>query len=106
MSQRVVCGMRRFDKHRVGSLREQGRGQVGSEEIEERLRQREAQDYALFGVPATPHTTPVLSGTVHLTPPSPLLCSTPAPGYTPWRTPSTCVSPASPATSRAIVKSG
>jgi hypothetical protein len=112
MSQRFVCGMRRFDKHRVESLREQGQGV--SEEIEERLRQREAQDHALFGVPATPHTTPVLSGTVHLTPPSPLLCSAPAPGatpvpapgYTPWRTPSACVSPVSPATSKVTAKSG
>lgn len=94
MSQKVVCGMRRFDKHRMESMRGETKGQEShSAELEERLRQRREQDDRLFSVPATPHTTPVLSGTVHSTPPSPLLCAfppatAPSPGYTPWRTPS------------------
>jgi hypothetical protein len=98
MSQRVVCGMRRFDKHRVDSPKSQEQRPNHSAELEVRLRQREAQDHALFGVPATPHTTPILSGTVHLTPPSPLLCASLSPAspdanYTPWRTPSASASP-------------
>lgn len=92
MSQSFVCGMRRFDKHRMESLRTQGQGQGQTRELEQRLRQREEQDKTLFGVPATPHTTPVLSGIETQAPPSPLIVPLSPPdsslGYTPWRTPS------------------
>ena len=90
MSQKVVCGMRRFDKHRIASDNRQPN-------TEERLRQRDSQDYHLFGVasvPVTPATTPILTSIQPSSSPpvlsshvlsSPVLSS---PVYTAWKTPS------------------
>lgn len=105
MSQSFVCGMRRFDKHRMNSLKTPEKGSHMAE-LEERLQQREAQNQVLSGIPATPHTTPVLSGTVHRTPPSPLVCPAPATGYTPWRTPSASASASSPRSLSLVSKPG
>ena len=93
MSQRVVCGMRRFDKHRIASdNRQPNTAHVA--ELEERLRQRDSQDYHLFGIttPVTPATTPILTS---IQPSSPVLSSPvlsspvlSSPVYTTWKTPS------------------
>jgi hypothetical protein len=87
MSQKVVCGMRRFDKHRVASDNRQP-NTTHAAELEERLRQRDSQDYHLFGI-ATPATTPILTSIQPSSSPpvlsSPVLSS---PVYTAWKTPS------------------
>lgn len=92
MSQRFVCGMRRFDKHRVSSQSHDSSASNVTE-LQERLRRREEQDNMLFG------TSPVLSPSVLSTspislapPPSPVLLSESgpicSPIYTSWKTPS------------------
>ena len=77
-----ICGMRRFDKHRVSShlpVKHRVSGNLSvkiitSPELERRLRQREAQNCALFGVPVTPTNSPILSSVVQPSPrPIPLL---------------------------------
>ena len=102
MSQRPVCGIHRFDKHRVCND-SRTVSTKHSSELQQRLQQREEQDKALFG------TSPVLSPSILSSspvsippPPSPVLNSFPPPplllsgsaglansaSYTPWKTPS------------------
>lgn len=108
MSQRFVCGMRRFDKHRVSSNSRDSSASDATE-LQERLRQREEQDKMLCG------TSPVLSPSVLSTspislapPPSPVLLSESGPicppAYTPWKTPSASSSSPAPVPSPATKK--
>jgi hypothetical protein len=80
-NQRFVCGMRRFDKHRMNSSSGSSvSSPVFQKEIQERLQAREEQDRLLYSsVPSVP-SVPSVSSVSSV---SSTVC------YTPWKTPST-----------------
>lgn len=86
-TQRFVCGMRRFDKHRMDSSCSTKENTAHASELQKRLRQREEQDRILFSPSPSPCA---FSSCPPLLPhPLSLSSSTPIPSpYTPWKTPS------------------
>ena len=105
MSQRSTCGMRRFDKHKICADTRVVTTEH-STELQQRLRQREEQDKALFGT--SPAISPAILSSSPVSippPPSPVLAALLSPpvlsppvlpsnlsGYTPWKTPSASIS--------------
>jgi hypothetical protein len=83
-NQRFVCGMRRFDKHRMESHTSSQSPSLQTD-IQDRLKAREQQDQFLFSssAPLEPSSTLSLISPPN---PSPIL-STLTTVYTSWRTP-------------------
>jgi hypothetical protein len=83
-NQRFVCGMRRFDKHRMES-HTSSRSPSLQTDIQDRLKAREQQDLYLFSS-STPSDSPSTLSLIPPPNPSPVL-STVTTTYTSWKTP-------------------
>jgi hypothetical protein len=78
-NQKFVCGMRRFDKHRMDSNTSRPTFQ---KELQDRLQAREQQDHLLFT-----SSTPTNVSSLSLTSNTITNNITPDTTYTPWKTP-------------------
>lgn len=85
-AQRFVCGMRRFDKHRVDSLQSTKENTTNAYELQQRLNQREEDNRILFSSSPScfPSNVSILPSLPLAEPTSPYISSL----YTPWKTPS------------------
>lgn len=78
-----ICGMRRFDKHKVANDKPMNVSMHNEhqQKLSELLRLREAQDKGVF-VPISIQSTTIVSIEPTISPSSTIM-------YTPWKTPST-----------------
>lgn len=78
-NQRFICGMRRFDKHRMDSSMDSVSSPVFQKEIQDRLKAREQEDRLLYSYSSVSSS---ISSSVSFNTSDSSVTT-----YTPWRTP-------------------